>query len=143
MSADDAPVFVDTNVLVYAFDQSAGEKRDRARSVLDQLWSDMRGRLSIQVLQEFYVAVTQKVPRPMEQETAAGIVRDLSYWRLHAPVTEDVLGAIGLQQRYMSSFWDAMIIWSAQQLSCGEVWSEDLREGQDYDGVRVANPFRG
>lgn len=141
MSGDESPVFVDTNVLVYAFDQSAGEKRDRACSVLDGLWSDMRGRLSIQVLQEFYVAVTQKVLRPIEQETAAEIVRDFSYWQLHAPVAEDVLGAIGLQQRYLTSFWDAMILWSAQQLGCNEVWSEDLSEGQNYNGVLVVNPF--
>jgi len=142
MSAVESPVFVDTNVLVYAFDQSAGEKRDRARSLLDQLWSDMRGCLSVQVLQEFYVAVTRKVQRPLEQETAAEIVRDLSYWRIHAPVAEDVLGAIDLQQRLMTSFWDGMILWSALQLGCDTVWSEDLSEGQDYDGVRVVNPFK-
>lgn len=142
MSADEAPVFVDTNVLVYAFDRSAGEKRDRARSLLDRLWSDMRGHLSIQVLQEFYVIVTQKVRRPLAPEAAAGIVRDLSYWQLHAPVAEDVLGAIDLQQRHQTSFWDAMMLWSARQLGCSTVWSEDLSEGLDYDGVRVVNPFR-
>jgi predicted nucleic acid-binding protein len=135
-------VLVDTYVLVYAFDRSAGEKRERARSLLDRLWSDMRGRLSIQVLQEFYVAVTQKVRRPLAPKAAAEIVRDLSYWQLHAPVAEDVLGAIDLQQRHKTSFWYAMILWSAQQLGCHEVWSEDLSEGQDYDGVRVINPFR-
>jgi predicted nucleic acid-binding protein len=142
MSADEAPVFVDTNVFVYAFDQTAGEKRDRAHSLLDRLWVDMRGCLSVQVLQEFYVAVTQKVGRPLEPEAAAEIVRDLSYLQLHAPVAEDILGAIGLQQRYRTSFWDAMILWSAQQLGCATIWSEDLNEGKDYDGVRVANPFR-
>ncbi len=142
MSAAEVPVFVDTNILVYAFDQSAGDKRDRARSLLDQLWSDMRGHLSVQVLQEFYVVVTQKVRGPLESEAAAEIVRDLSYWNIHAPVAEDVLGAIDLQQRYETSFWDAMILWSARQLGCGEVWSEDLSEDQDYEGVRVVNPFQ-
>lgn len=141
MSADESLVFVDTNVFVYAFDQSAGKKRDLARSLMDQLWSDVRGCVSIQVLQELYVAVTQKVQRPLAQDAAADIVRDLSYWHLHAPVAEDVLGAIGLQRRHMTSFWDAMILWSAQQLGCSNVWSEDLSEGQDYDGIRVINPF--
>lgn len=141
MSADEGPVFVDTNVLVYAFDQSAGDKRDRARSLLDRLWTDKRGCLSIQVLQELYVAVTQKVLRPIDREKAAEIIRDLSYWQLHAPVAEDVLGAIALQQRHRTSFWDAMVLWSAQQLGCNEVWSEDLNQGQDYDGVQVVNPF--
>jgi len=142
MSEDESPVFVDTNVLVYAFDQSAGEKHQRAHSLLDQLWSDMRGCVSIQVLQEFYVAITQKVQRPLAQEVAADIVRDLSYWRLHTPVAEDVLGAIDLQRRHKTSFWDAMILWSAQQLGCSTVLSEDLSEGQDYDGVQLVNPFR-
>lgn len=57
-------------------------------------------------------------------------------------MAEDILGAIGLQERYRTSYWDAMILWSAQQLGCSEVWSEYLSEGQDYDGVRLANPFR-
>lgn len=143
MSASKAPVFVDTNVLVYAFDQSAGEKRRKAHSLLDRLWEEMRGCLSVQVLQEFYVTATQKVRKPLEPETAGEIVRDLSYWRIHAPVAEDVLGAIDLQQRYTVSFWDAMILWSAQQLGCSTIWSEDLSEDQDYNGVRVVNPFRG
>lgn len=142
MSADEAPVFVDTNVFVHAFDESAGEKRDRAHSLLDQLWADMRGCLSVQVLREFNVTATLKVGRPLGPETATEIVRDLSFWQIRAPVAEDVLGAVDLQQRYTASFWDIMILWSAQQLGCSTIWSEDLSAGQDYDGVRVVNPFR-
>jgi predicted nucleic acid-binding protein len=142
MSERDPWVFVDTNVLVYAFDRSAGEKRDRARSLVNRLWADMRGCISVQVLQEFYVTATQKVQKPLEPDMAAKIVRDLSYWQVHAPVAEDILGAIALQQRRRTSFWDAMILWSAQQLGCSAIWSEDLNEGQSYDGVRVLNPFR-
>jgi predicted nucleic acid-binding protein len=141
MCADESPVFVDTNVLVYAYDRSAGEKRARARELLDQLWSDAQGCVSVQVLQEFYVAITQRVQRPLAQEVAADIVRDLSYWRLHAPVAEDVLGAIDLQRRHKTSFWDAMILWSAARLGCATVWSEDLSANHDYDGVLVQNPF--
>lgn len=141
MSESEIAVFVDTNLLVYAYDLSAGRKRDRARSLLDQLWAGRRGCLSVQVLQEFYVAVTQKVDRPIEPPAAAEVIRDLSYWRIHAPVAADVLGAIELQQRYQASFWDSMILWSAKQLECGELWSEDLNPGQDFDGVTVVNPF--
>jgi len=141
MSADESPVFVDTNVLVYAYDQSAGVKRDRALSLLNQLWSDSRGCVSVQVLQEFYVAITHKVKTPLAPEAASAIVRDLSYWRLHAPVAEDVLGAIDLQRRHKISFWDAMILWSAAQLGCTTVLSEDLSGNRDYDGVLVQNPF--
>jgi predicted nucleic acid-binding protein len=141
MCADESPVFVDTNVLVYAYDRSAGEKRARARELLDQLWSDAQGCVSVQVLQEFYVAITQRVQRPLAQEVAADIIRDLSYWRLYAPVAEDVLGAIDLQRRHKTSFWDAMILWSAARLGCATVWSEDLSANHDYDGVLVQNPF--
>jgi len=141
MSADDSPVFVDTNVLVYAFDLSAGPKHERAHDLLDQLWSNMQGSLRVQVLQEFYVTVTQKVRKPLALEAAAELVRDLSYWRLHAPVAEDVLGAIDVQRRHRLSFWDAMIIWSAAQLGCATILSEDLAADREYDGVLVENPF--
>jgi len=141
MSADPPLVFVDTNLLVYAYDRSAGQKRERARALLDRLWSDNRGCLSVQVLQEFYVVITQKVQKPLPPQAAADIVRDLTFWRLHAPVGEDVLGAIDLQRRHKISFWDAMILWSAKQLNCTTVWSEDLIPDRTYDDVRVQNPF--
>jgi predicted nucleic acid-binding protein len=94
------------------------------------------------VLQEFIVVVTQKVPQPLDPSDAFDIVRDLSYWQIHAPVAEDVLGAIELQQRHRLSFWDAMILWSAQQLGCDELWSEDLAAGEEYGGVMIVNPLR-
>lgn len=143
MTEAEPMVFVDANVLVYAYDQTAGEKREHARSLLEGLWSRQQGSLSVQVLQEFYVAVTQMVKRPLAPEVAADIVRDLAYWNIHAPVAEDILGAIDLQQRYGISFWDSMIVWSAQQMGCREVWTEDLSEGQSYGDVVVVNPFRG
>jgi len=141
MSADQPLVFVDTNVLVYAYDRSAGQKWDRARALVDQVWSVNRGCVSVQVLQEFYVAVTQKVQRPLAYQAAADIVRDLMFWRLHAPVGEDILGAIDLQRRHKISFWDAMIVWSAKRLDCTTLWSEDLSPNRAYDGVLVQNPF--
>lgn len=141
MSADQQLVFVDTNVLVYAYDKSAGQKRERAHSLLDQLWSANCGCVSVQVLQEFYVAVTQKVEKPLPSQAAADIVRDLTFWRVHAPVGEDILGAIDLQRRHKISFWDAMIIWSARRLDCSMVWSEDLTANRTYDRVLVQNPF--
>jgi predicted nucleic acid-binding protein len=141
MSDDLSQVFVDTNVLVYAYDKSAGHKRERARALLDQIWAANCGCVSVQVLQEFYVAATQKVKRPLAQETVVGIIRDLVFWRVHAPVAEDILGAIDLQRRHKIFFWDAMIIWSASQLGCSLIWSEDLSTGRSYDGVLVKDPF--
>ena len=140
--SDERLEFVDTNVLIYAHDVSAGEKRTRARELLQSLWQSEAGCLSIQVLQEFYVNVTQKVAKPLVPEMAAQIIADLSVWQLHCPGMEDVLDAIRLQSRYAVSFWDAMILASAVQLGCATLWSEDLNHGQDYEGVTILNPFR-
>ena len=131
--------FVDTNVLVYAHDRSAGEKQTRAKTLIQELWAAGTGCLSVQVLQEFYVTITQKVRQPLPAEIAATVVEDLSFWRVYAPDAKDVLGAIALQRRYGLSFWDAMIVYSAIQLQCQVIWSEDMNPGQRYEGVQVVN----
>ena len=141
MNGEASRQFVDTNVVVYAHDETAGPKRERARTLLEDLWSARAGCLSVQVLQEVYVTLTAKVPRPVEAGTAAAIVSDLSRWHIHVPGSADVLGAIALHRRHRISFRDAMIVWSAQQLGCTTLWSEDLSPGQTYDGLRVRNPF--
>ncbi len=141
MIADDQFQFVDTNILVYAHDLSSGEKHNKAKALLDELWNTGMGCLSIQVLQEFYVTITQKVAKPLDSDIAAQRIRDLTFWNLHTPGSEDILGAINFQQRYRISFWDAMILWSAQQLGCDTLWSEDLNPGQEYAGLVVENPF--
>jgi predicted nucleic acid-binding protein len=133
--------FVDTNVLIYAHDFSAGHKHSRARELLRSLWESEAGCLSVQVLQEFYVNVTRKVPKPLAPEAAAQIIADLAVWQVHRPGVEDVLDAVRLQTRYKVSFWDAMILASAIQLGSPTLWSEDLNPGQTYDGVTVLNPF--
>jgi predicted nucleic acid-binding protein len=133
--------FVDTNILVYAHDETAGEKRDRARSLLAELWESGAGCLSVQVLQEFFVTVTRKVPKPLDAASAAEIIADLSHWRVHSPGPDDVLSAIDSHRRQDISFRDSMIVCSAASLGCGIMYSEDLNAGQDYEGVRVRNPF--
>ena len=133
--------FVDTNVLVYAHDKSAGQKHTRAKVLVEELWHSGTGCLSVQVLQEFYIAVTRKVRQPLSSDAALQIVECLSSWRVHAPAAEDVLEAIKVHQRYGLSFWDAMIVCSASALGCGVIWSEDLNAGQRYGAVKVVNPF--
>jgi predicted nucleic acid-binding protein len=141
MSGPNNLQFVDTNVLIYAHDVSAGAKYAHARELLGRLWDSAEGCLSIQVLQEFYVNVTRKVARPLAREVAAQIIAEMSVWQVHRPGVEDVLDAIRLQDRYQLSFWDAMIIASAIQLDCRTLWSEDLNPGQVYDQVTVLSPF--
>jgi len=134
--------FVDTNILLYAHDDSAGTKRDQARVLVEQLWESRDGCLSVQVLQEFFVNVTRKIAKPLSVETAKEIVADLSHWHMHVPAADDVLGAIGIHQRAGISFWDSMIVHSAAEMGCTVLYSEDLNPGQDYSGVRVQNPFQ-
>lgn len=141
MNGEPARQFVDTNVLVYAHDVSAGPKHDRAGNLVRELWNSGNGCISVQVVQEFYAAVTRKVPRPLAGEAAARIISDLGQWTVHVPTIQDVVAAIEIHQRHGISFWDALIIRSAGQLGCGVVWSEDLNPGQVYDGVCVRNPF--
>ena len=133
--------FVDTNILIYAHDISAGPKHTRARDLIRELWDSGQGCLSVQVLQEFYVNVTQKVAKRLAPDVAARIIADLSVWQIHRPGVEDILDAIRLQDRYQTSFWDATIIASAIQLGCQNIWSEDLNPGQVYDTITVLSPF--
>jgi predicted nucleic acid-binding protein len=137
------PEFVDTNVLVYSHDTSAGARHERAAALVEDLWTSGQGSLSIQVLQEFFVTVTRKVPAPLPAEAAREIVADLSHWRVHEPHAEDVLEAIDIHSRHGLSFWDAMIVRSAVALSCTVLYSEDLSAGTRYDAVEVVDPFPG
>src|SRR5437016_486781 len=83
------------------------------------------GCLSVQVLQEFFVTTTWKLPRPLEAPAAAQIVDDLAHWHVHSPAVADVRAAIDIHQRTGASFWDAMILRSAQELGCQILYSED------------------
>ena len=134
---------IDTNVLVYAHDVTAKDKHSRARALVEELWDSREGCLSVQVLQEFFVTTTRKIPRPLEALAAARIIGDLAHWHVHAPAAGDVLAAFDICQRTGASFWDAMILRSAKELGCGTLHSEDLDPGQEYEGVRVSNPFLG
>jgi len=136
-------LFIDTNILVYAYDLSAGDKRKVAALLVEECWEGGNGCLSIQILQEFYVSVTKEIAYPLNYQTARQIVADLSHWRLHTPESRDVLQAIDLQQSYQLSFWDAMVLQSAVRLGCKRLFSEDLGHGQIYSGVQVINPFLG
>lgn len=135
------PEFVDTNVLIYAYDPSAGARHDAARDLVGRLGRERRGALSVQVLQEFYVNVVRKVAVPLPPAVAQQRLRVLSRWPVHSPLAADVIAAAELAERNMLSFWDAMIVRSAAELDCTVLWSEDLNAGQTIAGVEVQNPF--
>ncbi len=131
--------FVDSNILVYAFDRTAGAKREKAAELLMRLSSDRVGCTSIQVLQEFYVVVTKK--KGMSSLDAAAEISRFAKWKVHRPEPNDVLLAIRLHREKSLSFWDAMILRSAMSCDCSILWSEDFSHGQVWSGLTVRNPF--
>jgi predicted nucleic acid-binding protein len=141
MSAEGGREFIDTNVLVYAFDTSAGPKQAASARLLERLWNSGGGCLSVQVLQEFFVIVTRKIAHPLSIKEAAERIREFSRWRVFAPGANDVLAAIALQQQSRISFWDAMVVLAAAESGCDVLWTEDLNDGQLLGGVRARNPF--
>ncbi len=141
-AADPGRQFVDTNILVYAHDVDTGAKAARAQELLEELWESGVGCLSLQVLQEFYVIATGKLRKRLTPEAAAEYVEDFARWTLHAPDRNDLLAAIGSARRHRLSLWDALILRSASRLGCKTLWTEDLKDGETYDGVRVKNPFK-
>jgi predicted nucleic acid-binding protein len=134
-----APVFVATNVLIYALDEADLPKQAVAQGWRAELWKRRQGRISFQVLQEFYVKVTRNWPKVRQDAQAE--VRDLMGWR---PVSVDGLileQAWKIQDRYQLSFWDALIVAAAKSVSCRLLLTEDLQAGRDFDGLVVVNPF--
>jgi predicted nucleic acid-binding protein len=134
-----AAIFVDTNVLIYAMDRADPGKQQAAGLWRAELWKNRRGRVSFQVLQEFFVKVTQKWPAAREEARAE--VRDLLAWR-PVQVDETILEqGWKIQDRYCISFWDALIVAAAKAAECRYLLTEDLQAGQDLDGVIVISPF--
>lgn len=133
--------FVDTNVLLYAYDAGAGARHKRAVALVGELGRDRRGAVSVQVLQEFYVNVTRKGIVPLSAVDARARLRVLSRWPVHAPLASDVVAATELSESNRLSFWDAMIVRSASRMECDILWSEDLNSGQVIASVEVRNPF--
>jgi len=138
-----AVAFVDSNILIYAHDLDAGVKRERAVSKLRELWESGTGRLSIQVLQEFYVNATLKLNTPVARATAREIIQTYSVWIHHATTIETVTRATEISDLARISFWDALIVASAEEVDADELLSEDLTDGQLIGSIKVVNPLNG
>ena len=135
-------IFLDTNVVLYAYDRGAeSAKRDRARDLLREAIREEGYVISPQVIGEFFVNVTRKFQEPLSAEAALRVVRMLN--RLDVVETDGALGirAIEVHLRYGSSYWDGLIVAAAERGRCARVYSEDLAPGQEYFGVQVVNPF--
>ncbi len=136
-----ATCFVDTNVLVYARDASEPEKQPLAIEWMAALWERRAGRLSHQVLHEYYVTVTQRLQPGLDRSAARDEVRALLAWH-PIPVDQRVLEAAwAVQDRYGLSFWDALIVGAAQCGGCRYLLSEHLQHDQRLGELTVLNPF--
>ncbi|HSW06275.1 PIN domain-containing protein [Aquabacterium sp.] len=134
-------VFVDTNVLIYSEDGADADKQKRAIEWLSMLWMKQRGRLSTQVLNEFYVNATRKLRPAMPAGDARAEVRRYQRWRPWAIDHTTVETAWAVESRFGLNYWDALIVASAQAQGCRFLLSEDLQHEQQIDSVRILNPF--
>jgi predicted nucleic acid-binding protein len=134
--------FVDTNILLYAHDRSAGAKRAVAASAVAGLWGNRLGLLSTQVLQEFYVNATRKLPEPITASRARAVVERYATWPVYRIEPADVIDASRLEKRYRLSFWDSLIIVAAAHSGATRLLTEDLQHDREINGVRIENPFQ-
>ena len=137
-----ARVFVDTNILVYAYDSSAGEKHKKAAEMVEEFWQSGNGAVSTQVLQEFYVTVTGKLGKPVDTKIAKSIIKDLLKWKTVIIQGETILEAVDIAVRHKYSFWDAMIVASAIECEAKTILTEDLSHGEKIRGIVINNPFK-
>ncbi|MBP7867181.1 MAG: PIN domain-containing protein [Acidobacteria bacterium] len=135
-------VFFDTNVLVYANDESEPDKSLKARELIRHHLKEGNGCLSAQVLCEFWVTVTRKMAVPLPLDLAERQVRLLGTFQVVGLDALSVWRAIDLQKQHTLSFWDAHILAAALLGGCGTLFSEDFQDGAAYSGVRVVNPFK-
>jgi predicted nucleic acid-binding protein len=134
-------VFLDTNIIVYAHDRSSGKKHATAKEIMDYLWESRKGVISVQVLQEFFVCVTQKIVKPILIKNARMILEYLSNWEVVVNNRYITLKAIDVLEKYRFSFWDSLIIQAAVHSQAKALFSEDLPDGQVIMGTKILNPF--
>jgi len=132
--------FFDTNVLVYADDNAAPAKQRRAVELVTEHRRAGTGVVSLQVLQEYFVTVTRKLE--VDPRVARRKVELLAEFDVAAPGVADILAAIDLHRLHGFSFWDALVVRAAKQAGCTVLFSENLQELRELDGLRVVNPFR-
>ena len=131
--------FLDTNVLVYADDLDAGDKREQAQTLLGEILAAGDGVLSTQVLQEFFSISTRKLGvDPTIARRKVELLAEMDLVRIDLDL---ILAAIDLSRLHSFSFWDGLIVRAAATAGCGVLLTEDLQHGQVVDGVRIENPF--
>ena len=134
-------VFVDTNILIYADDQSDAFKQERAKTWLMRLWGERTGHVSTQVLNEYYVNVTRKNKIGLKTGDARAKVRRFQLWQPWQIDHATVETAWGIEARFGFSYWDSLIVAAAAHSGCKYLLSEDMQHLQQIDSVQIINPF--
>jgi predicted nucleic acid-binding protein len=134
--------FIDTNILVYAYDNDEKTKNTIAKQILLDCWENKSGIISTQVLQEFYVTITAKLSKKLSLYEARELIKDFLSWPIEQIAPHDIIDAMTLQERYKYSFWDSLIITLAQKSGAEILYSEDLQHGQRLGDLTIVNPFK-
>lgn len=136
------PSFVDTNVLVYAFEQTDSPKKRIAQRLINELMDEDQLRVSTQVLQELFVTLTRKVSRPCSSEEALAVLEDLAAWPLMmVDYYAGIRSAVRLADQARLSVGGALVVVAAARAGAAVLYTEDLNDGQEILGVRITNPF--
>jgi len=133
--------FVDTNILLYAHDRSAGLKHERARQLIERLWISGQGVLSTQVLQELCINLRRRIARPLSVEEIRSLIQDYLSWEIVVNDPASVLRALEIEVRHKTYFWDALVLQAAESAGAAILYSEDLAARQKYGPVQVINPL--
>jgi predicted nucleic acid-binding protein len=134
-------IFVDADVLVYAHDLDGEVKRAIAEHVLRQLWADKTGIVSVEVLQDFYAALTSGSASPVPRRAARDLLQAYSVWPTTTLDAADLLTASEFEERYRMPFRDALIVTAARKAHATLLLSERVQPFRPIAGLDVRNPF--
>ncbi len=133
--------FMDSNILVYAYDQQEPSKQRTAKSLLTEAIEKGNATISTQVMSEFFTIVTRKIRSPLSTDEAWEIIKMLTIFPVFHVDMAMVHRAIDTHKQYRISYWDSLILAAAERADCTTLVTEDLQHGGTYHGIRAVNPF--
>jgi len=134
--------FVDTNILLYAHDRAAGLEHERARQLIEHLWTTGEGVVSTQVLQELCVNLRRKLARPLRVEDVRHLIEDYLAWEVVTNDPASIVQALEIEDRYKISYWDALVVQAAWRSGASVLYSEACPKANTYGALRVVKPLR-
>jgi len=136
---DEHRVFVDTNILLYAMDSDAGAKHERARGVVEQIWSARTGVISTQILSEWIVNLRRKLE--LDWKRIGSILQPYLAWTVVVLEPTDPPAAVEIASKHRVSYWDALVLCAAKKGGVAALLTEDLNSGQRIEGIEIVNPL--